>query len=225
MLIATSTRAKNLEEFQHRPLGQSSKVLGIPTEIFYNNEEGLPKVYNETIRKHENEDWIVFIHDDVEIEDLYFQSKIADSETEVLAVAGATQFNKKSPNLAWHLAAESRENLRGEVAHFYPGRPFPEPVVATTCFGYGGRKLLTFDGVLIAVQPKALIEKDCFFDEQFMWHFYDIDFALNSYKRGVKAMLPKRPIRIIHHGLGDSMMSEEFERSQKLFQRKWCETK
>jgi GT2 family glycosyltransferase len=208
-LLVSATKATTMEEFSSRPIHKYIEKTGINTNIALGCTEGLSLAYNARISA--NNDIIIFVHDDVEIEDLWLLEKIESTDADVVVCAGATSFNKNKMCLAWHLAAEKREDLRGEVAH-----RFPNGQVNTTIFGPAGR-VLTFDGVFMAIKTKNILEKGVAFDERFKWHFYDTAFALRCHKAGLKAAISPHPIRIVHHGLGDSMHSEEFNQSQELF--------
>jgi len=48
---------------------------------------------------------VLFVHDDVELEDNRLIDKLIASPYDVTGLAGAKTFNKKSLDLAWHLAA------------------------------------------------------------------------------------------------------------------------
>ena len=79
---------------------------------------------------------------------------------------------------------------------------------------------MTLDGLFLSVKVKDLVEKEVFFDEDFDFHFYDIAFCLRANEKQVKAGTMQ--IHVIHHGLGDSMLSAEWQLANKKFKEKYC---
>ena len=224
VLLVTATKTKTLEEFQQRPLAKSLQVLSdirypddtlFDFEIVKDNTAGLPEVYNRYLTEENRDKIVLFCHDDVFIEDLYLVEKLNDSPFDVTVLAGAQEFNKQSPKLAWHLAAR-RETLRGEVAHTKDGKVF------TTVFGPVPDRVVTSDGVFIAVNVERVLETNTKFVEvpELSFHFYDIAFSLECYKN--KLTTGVLPIRIIHHGLGDSMLTPQWETANNKFRELYC---
>jgi GT2 family glycosyltransferase len=122
-------------------------------------------------------------------------------------------FNKDVPKLAWHLASP-REQHVGEVAHCHEGK------IWTTVFGPTKSRALTLDGLFLAVKPKVLREKGLEFDENFNFHFYDLAFCLRANQKRVTCGV--LPIRVVHHGIGDSMLTEDWEQSNIKFRKAYC---
>jgi len=75
-------------------------------------------------------------------------------------------------------------------------------------------------GLFISCKINELLEKELLFDEDFEYHFYDIAFCLRANEKHVTCGV--LPIRAIHFGLGDSMISEEWEQTQEKFKTKYC---
>jgi len=74
--------------------------------------------------------------------------------------------------------------------------------------------------LFLAVKPNVLKEKGLEFDEDFGFHFYDIAFCLRANKKRVTCGV--LPIRVVHHGLGDSMYSEDWKLTNIKFKEKYC---
>ena len=225
VLLVTATKTKTLEEFQQRPLAKSLQLLSdvrypndtlFDFEIVKDNKAGLPEVYNRYLVDKNKDKIVLFVHDDCEIHDLNLVEKLNDSPFDVTVLAGAQEFNKQAPKLAWHLAAR-REALRGEVAHTKDGKIF------TTVFGPTPDRVVTFDGVFIAVNVERVLETNTKFIEvpELSFHFYDIAFSLECYKSKLTAGV--LPIRIIHHGLGDSMLTPQWETANNKFRELYCQ--
>jgi uncharacterized metal-binding protein len=220
LLIVICTQAKTDAEFQKLPIYPSLKKQyevnspNVDFHVFKDNKRGLSECYNEVLRDPKNANkTVLFVHDDVELEDLFLYEKLIDSPYAITGLAGAKSFNKHADKLAWHLCS-SREDLVGEVAHISEGK------VWTTVFGSTKSRALTLDGLFIACKVKELTEKGLTFDENFNFHFYDIAFCLRANENKVTSGV--LPIRVIHHGLGDSMLTPDWEESNKRFKEQYC---
>jgi len=220
LLIVTCTQHKSLD---NAPLSKTiwkHKVAlnnrFVDVQIFTENTKGLSERYNEVLRNQDVVDTyssVLFVHDDVELEDIGLVDKISNSPYDVTGLAGAKMFNKDVPKLAWHLAAP-REQHVGEVAHCHEGK------IWTTVFGPTKSRALTLDGLFLAVKPKILREKGLEFDENFNFHFYDLAFCLRANQKRVTCGV--LPIRVVHHGLGDSMLTEDWEKANIKFRKAYC---
>lgn len=219
ILIVVCTQAKNLQEFEEKPIFSSLKKqvdnnTNIDFFVIPNNREGLSKKYNEVLKTPANRDkTVLFVHDDVELNDLFLYEKLANSPYVVTGLAGATSFNRLADKLAWHLAAPKHTYV-GEVAHCNKDKTW------TTVFGPTPSRALTLDGLFLSVKVNDLLEKELFFDEDFSFHFYDIAFCLRANKKQVTCGV--LPIYIVHHGLGDSMLTPEWEQANSTFKQKYC---
>ena len=65
-----------------------------------------------------------------------------------------------------------------------------------------------------------MVEKELFFDEDFNFHFYDIAFCLRANEKKVTSGV--LPIYVVHHGLGNSMLTSDWEEANKKFKEKYC---
>jgi len=216
LLIATCTTAKTDQEFHTRPISESLKKhyesnSNIEFYIFKDNKKGLSTCYNEIINDPTNKNkTVLFVHDDVVLEDLFLYEKLINSPYSITGLAGAKSFNKASDKLAWHLCAP-RDHFVGEVAHVKDNN------VWTTVFGPTKSRALVIDGLFISCKVNDLLEKNLTFDENFDFHFYDIAFCLRANQQKVSCGV--LPIRVIHHGLGDSMLTPQWEEANKKFKQ------
>lgn len=178
--------------------------------IIYENKEGLPKVYNSFITEENIFKRLIFVHDDVIIEDLFWEEKLtlAFEKYDIVGLAGSKKCDLTSPVCAWHLMC-SREDLVGEVAHSHQKK------IWTTIFGPTESRALILDGLFLAVNVKKLLETNTRFDENFQFHHYDMTFCINANKNKLK--MGVYPIRVVHFGLGDSMNSQEWKESAQKF--------
>lgn len=203
--------SKTVWLYKHNRRGQQVDV-----EFVTNNKKGLSEQYNKFLNDKEVVDTyhtVLFVHDDVELEDIRMVDKLIDSPYDVTGLAGAKTFDKNAVKLAWHLAS-SKQDYVGEVAHCYQDR------IWTTVFGPTKSRSLTLDGLFLAVKPNILKQKGLTFDENFQFHFYDIAFCLRANERKVSCGV--LPIRVIHHGIGDSMLTSEWQNANSLFREKYC---
>ena len=220
LLIVTCTRAKTDKEFEQRPIFQSLKKQyesnsNISFHIFKDNQRGLSECYNDVLNDPTHQDkTILFVHDDVVLEDLFLYEKLINSPYSITGLAGAKSFNKQNSKLAWHLSAP-REDFVGEVAHNKEGN------VWTTVFGPTTSRSLTIDGLFISCKAKDLKEKQLNFDTEFNFHFYDIAFCLRANQQKVSCGV--LPIRVIHYGLGDSMLTSQWEEANIKFKQHYCQ--
>lgn len=205
----------NKENFKKKsPLSLSIDKMGIEaqTEIIYENKNGLSKVYNSFLTDENKNNIIIFAHHDILIEDLFFEEKlaIAFEKYDIVGLAGSKKCNLNSPMTAWHLMC-SKDDMVGEVAHSKDNKYW------TTAFGPTDSRALILDGLFIAVKVSKLLETNTKFDENFDFHHYDISFCLranaNKLKMGVY------PIKVTHYGLGDSMLSQSWQKSSEKFKK------
>ena len=221
LLIVTCTKAKTDKEFEQRPIFQSLKKQyesnpNISFYIFKDNKKGLSECYNQILSNPEHlNKTVLFVHDDVVLEDLFLYEKLISSPYPITGLAGAKSFNKGSENLAWHLCAP-KEDYVGEVAHYHKDRG-----IWTTCFGPTNSRALVIDGLFIAVKTKELAEKNLTFNNEFGFHFYDISFCLNAHEKKVACGV--LPIKVIHYGLGDSMLTTEWKEANAKFKQIYCQ--
>ena len=187
------------------------------SKIFYENKKGLPELYNIFMTENNKEKRIIFVHDDVLIEDLFIEEKldVAFEKFDIVGLAGSKKCDLSKPP-AWHLMSNTIDHV-GEVAHSKDKRSW------TTCFGPTNSRALVLDGLFLAVNVKRLLETNTKFDERFNFHHYDITFCLNANKNKLK--LGVAPIKVTHFGLGDSMNSPEWHHSASLFNHFYVKSK
>ena len=220
LLIVTCTRTKTIEEWSQRPIHKSLMKQHdlhpgvVDIKIIPGNETSLSVCYNTILKDPNNKDkTVLFVHDDVELDDVFLVEKLLDSPYTITGLAGAKSFNKSVPKAAWHLAS-TKEQYVGEVAHCSQGK------VWTTIFGPTNSRALVLDGLFLSCKVNDLIEKELFFDETFDFHFYDLAFCLKAHEKKISCGV--LPIRVIHYGLGDSMNSESWTKANETFKQKYC---
>lgn len=221
LLIVTCTKAKTDKDFEQRPIFQSLKKQyehnsNISFHIFKDNKKGLTTCYNEILKDSSHVDkTVLFVHDDVELEDIFLYEKLTSSPYSITGLAGTKTFNKQVSECAWHLCSENRSDFVGEVAH-----TASQKGIWTTCFGETNSRALIIDGLFLCCKVKDLVEKELYFNEAFSFHHYDMSLCLDANQKRVKVGV--LPIRVIHHGLGDSMLTEDWKHSNIIFKQKYA---
>ena len=180
------------------------------------NKTGLPKAYNrqiteENLQKH---DIILFAHDDVFIDDLKLKGKlytaIKHMGYDIVGLAGARKIKIKEPYL-WHLMSDSKD-WSGAVSHPVEA----SKKLAVTCFGSWPSRCLVLDGLFLAVNLKRALETGWKFNENYMYHHYDMSSCLDANNKALK--MGTYPIHVTHSspGLRD-INDKSFQESCKKF--------
>lgn len=201
LIIVSATRS-SMADFANSELGKCLDALTktdnrIHLNIEYNNIKGLPEVYNSKIefyKKYKDTvKYILFVHDDVYIDDLRLYEKLDKAGYDITGLAGCLNCKITNPAL-WHLMA-NRNDLRGEVAH-----PINEKQSMTTVFGPTPSRVLLADGLFLAIDYNKILEKDWKFNENYKFHHYDLAACLDANKKGLK--IGVYPIHVIHKSPG-----------------------
>lgn len=164
------------------------------------NTEGLSVSYNKFLYSTEAEkyDTIIFVHDDVFIDDGKLEYKLSKAfkEYDIVGLAGCINPKIEKPAL-WHLMAGGFHggNLRGIVAHYDKNDNF-----YFTNFGSTPSRVVLLDGLFIAVNVKKVKEAAWRFNEDYDFHHYDIASCIDANSKKLK--LGVYPIYVIHKSPG-----------------------
>lgn len=158
----------------------------IDLKLFANNSIGLPKLYNQIIRESEDDPaTLVFAHDDLFLLDYYWCKRVIEGleNFSVIGLAGNIDRAPKQPT--WWFKDEffnwdKSENLSGVIGH---GTEFPPSNISF--YGAPRQQVKLLDGVFLAAHSQTLIDNELFFDEQFDFHFYDLDFCRQAEAKGI----------------------------------------
>jgi len=192
--------------------------------IFYtaSNKEGLSKNYNIFFNKEkQNYDSIVFLHDDVYVDDGYVIEKLQDAHNDfdIVGLAGGVNPRITSPAL-WHLMCGgfNNGNLRGAVAH-----PAGPKEIAMTSFGITPCRVAVLDGLFLSVKTTSVKNTNWKFNENYTFHHYDIASSLDANAKKLK--LGVAPIWVIHKSPGLLDINNElFTNSEEKFIREYSRT-
>jgi GT2 family glycosyltransferase len=181
------------------------------------NTTGLPVVYNEHLAAACGDNIVVFMHDDVWIDDYFFSQRIAEGlkTYDVIGVAGNRRRMPGQPSWLFIDGEFTRDepgNLTGAVAHG------PHPFGPVSYFGDAPAACELIDGVMLAAKKSVLIERNVFFDSRFEFHFYDMDFCRTARQNGLK--LGIWPISLTHQSAG-AVGSEQWRKSYGTYLGKW----
>jgi GT2 family glycosyltransferase len=220
--IVSATRLSQPQFWAQSALGQSLRRMTfdkrLVASVAFNNTQGLPEIYNRRISAQSKTDALVFVHDDVWLEDYFFAERVIEglSQFDVIGVAGNKRVLDAQP--AWcfvndALTWDDMANLSGRVAH---GKmPFSD----VHAFGAMPVRCELLDGVLIAAKKSALNTANVLFDQQFKFHFYDMDFCRSA--RAAALSLATWPIAITHQS-GGAFGTPAWNEALVVYRNKWA---
>src|SRR5690242_15138043 len=190
--------------FQQTALGRCLPHFSNPSvelRLFETNSAPLPAAYNQAISESQHDPAVlVFVHDDVCLCDLFWSERLAEglSAFDVIGVAGNRRRVPRQPSWAFiddRFTWDAKENLSGMVAH---GRGFPPENVSN--YGPAPQPVKLLDGLMLVCKSGTLLSTGIRFDEQFDFHFYDLDFCRQAELHGLK--LGTWPISVVHESGG-----------------------
>jgi len=220
--IVCATRETPERFYTATALGRSLALYNYPrTEIrlHANNARGLPSIYNEAIAESAADPAVlVFIHDDIHLCDFYWGSHILNAlqAFEVVGLAGNRRRVPHQPAWAFiddTFTWDAKENLSGIVGH---GTGFPPRNLSV--FGPPGQQVILLDGLLLAVRSQTLVSRNIRFDEQFAFHFYDLDFCRQCELQGVR--MGTWSISVVHES-GGNFASPAWKTGYGRYLAKW----
>ena len=201
--IISATRFSEADFWGKSALGISLRRLShdkrLVARIAFQNQLGLPSIYNSRISEAANDSILVFMHDDVWIDDYFLADHVNAGLRvyDVIGVAGNKQRAEFQP--AWTFLDDKytpadRKNLSGSVA---TGK---NPFSAILYFVGVPAECELLDGVFIAARKSVLKEKGVSFDTRFDFNFYDLDFCRSARQNGLR--LGTWPISLTHQSDG-----------------------
>lgn len=221
--LISATRLTEEAFWRESALGLSIKRLAydeaLRPRIAYENRRGLPEVFNAGLDVADAADVLVFVHDDVWLDDIFFSEHLRAglSHFDVVGVAGSRRRRHYQP--CWHKVVENEQvvwedkaYLSGAIAH---GQAPCGPI---SYFGPVGVACELLDGVMLAARRQALLESEARFDERFDFHFYDMDFCRTARDKGLT--LGTWPVSIGHRSEG-SFFSDAWKAQMLKYFAKW----
>lgn len=222
--FVSATRLNEAQFWKKTALGRSlgvwKKDANVSVHIHFENQLGLPLVYNPFLQGKIEADIVVFLHDDVWLNDhaLLDKLRLALRRFDVVGVAGNKR--RKAGQPAWlfvernekGFVADSPQFLSGAVAHGKPG------LSQVTAYGPAPAGCSLMDGVLLAVRSDVARASGLLFDQRFTFDFYDMDFCRSAKNKGLS--LGTWPLDIIHES-GGEFGKASWEESWGKYQDKW----
>lgn len=197
-----------------RHLKQDGCILA---NIAFNNTLGLSDVFNQVIEQADDNAILVFVHDDVWLDEANFVDTLIAGlkHYDVIGVAGNKRRLPNQP--AWlfvdtALHWDDPEYLSGTVSHGLYA--FGEDKF----YGEAPAACELLDGVFIATRKSVLNEANVRFDSQFDFHLYDVDFCRSAREAGLN--LGAWPIKLTHQSKG-AFGSPHWAQKCQLYFNKW----
>jgi Glycosyltransferase like family len=180
---SSAALGRSLQFYRTFPRGQP-----IELRLFPNNEAALPTVYNAAIEESvDNPAILVFLHDDVYLNDFYWSQHLIEGLARFHVVGLAGNRRRVAGQASWMFLDDSftrddDANLSGVLGH---GQGFPD-LIELSFYGAPGQEVKLLDGVFLAVRSNDLVRSSVRFDPAFKFHFYDLDFCRQAESAGLK---------------------------------------
>jgi GT2 family glycosyltransferase len=194
--------------------------MRIVPDIVFGNSNGLPSVYNLRIQNAYRKETLVFIHDDVFVDD-YFLVEHVGLGLDRFDVIGVAGNRRRVPGQSgWAFSGydgarciwDERQYLSGSVAHG------TAPFGGVSYYGPTGVECELLDGVFLAAKCEVLLDAGVRFDARFRFHFYDLDFCRTARDKGLRLGTWSIPIT---HGSGGGFGGEEWKSALLAYLEKW----
>lgn len=226
--IISATRYSELHFNRYSKLGIALQKISYDPNIcisikFENclpNGQGLGQIFNQYLHPQYEKEILLFVHDDVYIDDFFLSFRLneAIAHYDVVGVAGNRTL--PSPEISWILDRnmaggfywQAKEKLSGAVAHFKPEGE------AVSQYGAVPSVCRLIDGCFMAINTERVLAQRARFDEQFKFHFYDLDFCRSCDQKGLK--IGTWPIAVTHDS-GGAFGSEAWESACQEYFAKW----
>jgi GT2 family glycosyltransferase len=219
--IVSATRQNEKLFWQHSAVGISLRRLSFDMSldyyIAYENEISLGEIYHQRIKSTGRHDILVFIHDDVWIDNFHLGNHLlhGSEKYNIIGVAGNLRRVPNQPSWAFiddNFTWDEKKNLSGAVAHG------TGPFGPVSFYGKVPATCELLDGVFLSARRSKLKLSSVYFDPLFKFHFYDLDFCRTA--RQNQLTLGTWPIAITHQS-GGSFNSVEWKNMYANYRRKW----
>lgn len=219
--IISATRLAETEFWERAALGRSLRRLEyddrMVARIAFANRRGLPDIFNARITAQDGAEIVVFVHDDVWLDDYFLVDRVREGldAYDVIGVAGNRRRVPNQPGWAFiddKFTWDAIDNLSGCVAHG------TDPCGPVNFFGLVPAECELLDGVFLAARRSVLVDNQVLFDWHFDFHFYDMDFCRTARLKGLR--LGTWPICITHQSEG-GFDSTAWGEKYRLYCEKW----
>jgi len=197
-----------------RHMQQDKRLVPV---VAYENTRGLSEVFNEAIAAAPNQALLVLIHDDVWLDENTFVHSIQQglNHYDVIGIAGNARIQAGQPGWCFidlQFTWDDARYLRGAVSH---GQHAFGPA---SSYGDVSGECQLMDGVFLAAHKQTLLQSGVRFDQQFDFHFYDLDFCRTATRAGLK--LGVWPVRMTHQS-GGAFGSARWRDKYLSYRQKW----
>lgn len=188
------------------------------------NKTGLSELYQNVLNESVDYDYVLFMHDDLEIHDHFLFKKLlkAHEQYDIVGLAGATtQDYSKDVPMVWHLSRERPEHSRGIVNHYIPKgfNGVAETHINSAYFGPTPGPVVVIDGLFMSFKMSSLKGKGEVFDRNYTFHHYDLAMCVKAYDMNLK--IGVWPIFVIHYGLGEFADDKTWQRHAQEFKQQY----
>lgn len=222
--VVSATRMTEETFWRDSALGQSLRQhmandARISAQVAFENRRGLSEIFNARIVQAPDNAVLVFVHDDVWLEDANFTENVLAglSQFDVIGVAGNKRRLPKQPAWAFintHFVWDDKKHLSGKVGH---GQ---QAYGEVSDYGPVPAACELMDGVFLAAKKSALTEHAVTFDPQFDFHFYDMDFCRMARKAGLT--LGTWLVKLTHQSVG-AFGGDLWKKHYQTYLQKWQE--
>jgi GT2 family glycosyltransferase len=181
------------------------------------NRRGLPLVYNEMLDRAADDTVLIFVHDDIWIDDYYMIQRVIEGleRFDVIGIAGNRRRAAYQPgwnfiDIDWQ--RDAPENLSGLISSG------PQPGGEVQYYGSVPAACELLDGVFLAAKKSTLAKNNVRFDPLFDFHCYDMDFCRTARQNGLR--LGTWPICMTHQSNG-IFGTPEWRTNYQMYLRKW----
>ena len=231
LVFVSASRSSQAEFMAHSMLGQSLQAMEgmgpFGLQLFTKNNRPLGVCYNEVIDSADPQTILVFLHDDLSIDDWYVEQRLEQALDvfDVVGVAGNRRCQRHQET--WWMLPSSlvegkrildrwdHEFLSGAIAHGQA--PYARPSLYGAC----PSRVALLDGVFLAARAGRLQHSGVRFDPRLAFHHYDLDFCRSASAAGLR--IGTWPIALTHASRGESVHSPAWAESVEIYLRKWGE--
>jgi len=184
------------------------------------NKLGLSEAYNTFMHANDTYEHILFVHDDMWIDDAGFITKLHEGHKmyDIIGLAGGISPTLKAPAL-WHLMCGGFQggNLRGFAGHYHSDNK----ITSITNFGFSPARVAIIDGAFMSVNVKQTKKVNWKFNENYTYHHYDISSCLDANK--LKLKIGVVPILTYHGSPGLRDLNDKvFNENQSKFLKEYA---
>lgn len=222
--IVSATRLSDADFWNKSALGISLRRHAhdkrLSVRVICENQHGLPFLYNHCIQEAAPDDQLVFLHDDIWIDDIFFADHLAEGlrHFDVVGIAGNRRRVPGQP--AWAFTGISGGQLNWDDDAHLSGAVGQDknPCGRIRSFGPLPAECELLDGCFIAANARALQDRGVLFDTRFDFHFYDMDFCRSAREQGLR--LGTWPISLTHQSNG-RFGTPEWSAKYQAYLAKW----